>query len=62
MKTDQQQRLIYYLFGPFMVVIFASTWITWKYPDYSNYVMAGMGVVVVLLLALAIYMIRNTET
>lgn len=62
MKIDQQRKLVYLLFGPFLVVIFASSFITWKYPDRFDYAMAGLGVCAVLLIALAIFMIRNKAT
>ncbi len=62
MKIEQQRKLVYYLFAPAMVVMLASTWITWKYPEYSNYVTAAIGVFIVLLIALAIFMVRSKAT
>ena len=61
MKTDQQQKLVYLLFAPVLVVIMASSLIAGKYPEYTYYVLAGLGVFVVLLGALAFFMIRNKE-
>jgi hypothetical protein len=62
MKIEQQQRIVYYLFAPLLVVIFASTWIAWKYPEYFDYAMAGLGVFVVILLALAIFLRKGNAT
>lgn len=62
MKTDQQQKLVYRLFAPVLVVIIASSLVAGKYPQHINYVLAGLGVFVVLLTAVAIFMIRNKAT
>ena len=62
MKTAQQQKLVYYLLAPLIAVIFASTWIASKYPEYLDYALAGMGVIVVALLVLAILPLEMQRT
>jgi hypothetical protein len=56
MKTLQKQIPSILLFVPFLVFILGTTWIVGKYPEYDNYVGVAYGVVVVLLLAWAIFM------
>ena len=62
MKKEQQQKLMYIIFGPFLAIIIASSLIAAKYPDYINYVLAGLMVVVALLYALMVFMIVKNET
>ena len=62
MKIDQQQKLIYVVGALTLVVAFASSLIAGKYPQYTDYAVAGLGLFVVLLAALAIFMIRNRAT
>jgi hypothetical protein len=62
MKTDQKQKLVYILFAPLLVVILASSLIAAEYPEYTDHVVVGLGVFVIVLAALAIFMIRNKAT
>ena len=62
MKKEQQQKLIYTLFVPFLVVIIASSMIAAKYPEHINYVEMGLGVVIVLFLAVMIFMLKSDPT
>lgn len=61
-KIDPQQKIVYIIFPVFLAVIFASTFATWKYPDHTDYVTAGLAVFVVLCLVLAALMFRNKAT
>ena len=61
MKRQQQLNLIYIIFGPFLAILMGSSVIATKFPDYVNYVCVGLLVVAVLLYALMIYFMRNTE-
>jgi hypothetical protein len=61
MKKQQQINLVYIIFGPFMAIMIGSSVIATKYPEYINYVCAGLMVVAVLMYALAFYLMRNTE-
>jgi hypothetical protein len=62
MKIVQQRKLVYQIGALFLVVVFASSLIAGKYPDYTDYAVAGLGVFSVLLVAVAIFMIRNKAT
>jgi hypothetical protein len=62
MKTEQQQKLVYILFYPFLAISLASTLIVGKYPEYTDHVTVGLGVVVVLLGALAVFMLKCKAT
>jgi hypothetical protein len=62
MKTDQQRKLVYIVGALTLVAIFASSLVAGKYPQYTDHVSAGLGVFVVLLGALAVFMIRTKET
>jgi CO dehydrogenase/acetyl-CoA synthase alpha subunit len=59
MKIDQQRKLVYIVGALSLVAIFASSLIAGKYPEYTDYVTAGLGVCSVLLVAVAIFMIRS---
>ena len=62
MRIDQQMKLVYIIGALVLVVIFASSLIAGKYPEYIDYVTAGLGVCSVLLVVVAIFMIRNKAT
>ncbi|HKO99886.1 MAG TPA: hypothetical protein VJU86_23130 [Pyrinomonadaceae bacterium] len=62
MKKEQQQNLMYIIFGPFLAIMVGSSLIAAKYPDYINYVFVGLMVVAALLYALMIYMILTKES
>lgn len=62
MRIDQQRKVVYMTGALVLVVIFASSLIAGKYPDYTDYAVAGLGVFSVLLVAVAIFMIRNKAT
>ena len=62
MKKEQQQRLIYIIIGPFLAIMIGSSLIAAKYPDYINYVFAGLLVVAALLYGLMVLMVLRKET
>lgn len=59
MKTDQQQRLVYIVGAFTLAAIFASSVVAGKYPEYINYVWAGLMAIAVLLVVGALRMIRT---
>ena len=61
MKTYQQRKLVYLAGTVSLVAVFASSLVSGKFPEYANHVFAGLGVFVVLLVALALFMIKNKE-
>jgi uncharacterized membrane protein len=62
MKKEQQQKLMYIIFGPFVAIMVLSSLIAAKYPEYINYVFAGLMVVAALLYALMVFMVVKKES
>ena len=62
MKKEQQKKLIYIMFGPFIAIILLSSWIAAKFPDYVGYVCIGLVVVAALLYGLMVLMVVKGET
>lgn len=62
MKVDPRKKLVYKVGALSLVAIYASSLAAWKYPEYTDYVSAGLVVFVVLLGAVAVFMIRTKAT
>ena len=62
MKKEQQQKLIYIMFGPFLAIMMLSSWLAVKFPDYVDYICIGLLVVAGLLYGLMVFMVVKGET
>ena len=62
MKKEQQRKFGYIAGAISLVIMFVSSLISGKYPQYTAHVVVGLGGVVVLLVAIALFMIKHRTT